>query len=127
MGLIRSSPWQTVLVRGGLDRTFGTRKGYSIPGPVERPDTAYGITEGPDGQLLTCGLAGNRQRNDWGLVRYGAKGRLDQSFSGNGKAIVNMGRASDPPTAAPPCEAASPSWWVEDGEPARARSSPWPG
>jgi uncharacterized delta-60 repeat protein len=80
------------LVRGGLDRTFGTKKGYSLTDLSKGPDTAYGIAEGPGGQLLTCGLAGNRQRNDWGLARYGAKGRLDGSFSGNGRTILNMGK-----------------------------------
>ena len=92
VGLIPQFAVARYLVRGGLDRTFGTKKGYSITDLSKGPDTAYGISEGPDGQLLTCGLAGNRRRNDWGLVRYGAKGRLDGSFSGNGKTIVNMGK-----------------------------------
>ena len=72
----RSSRWRATRFAAGSDRTFGTKKGYSITDLSKGPDTALrDPAEGPDGQLLTCGLAGNRQRNDWGLVRYGAKGR----------------------------------------------------
>ena len=47
VGLIPQFAVARYLARGGLDRTFGTKKGYNISDLSKGPDTALRITEGP--------------------------------------------------------------------------------
>jgi uncharacterized delta-60 repeat protein len=75
---------------GTLDRDFG-HKGVNIVNVSKGSDIAYALAEGPDGSLVTAGYAANGNQADWGLVRFGPQGRLDDSFSGNGIRVIQLG------------------------------------
>jgi uncharacterized delta-60 repeat protein len=76
--------------QGGLDRDFG-HKGANIVNVSNGADIAYALAEGPDGSFVTAGYAANGSRADWGLVRFGPRGRIDDSFSGNGIRLIQLG------------------------------------
>jgi uncharacterized delta-60 repeat protein len=77
--------------RGGpLDRTFG-KDGVKITDVANGTDTAYGVAEQADGKLIVVGHAANGGKADWGVLRYGPNGRLDETFSGNGIRILSFG------------------------------------
>jgi uncharacterized delta-60 repeat protein len=77
--------------RGGpLDRSFG-KDGVKITDVANGTDTAYGVTEQADGKLIVVGHAANGGKADWGVLRYGPNGRLDETFSGNGIRILSFG------------------------------------
>ena len=54
-------------------------------------DTAYGVAEQPDHKLIVVGHVANGGKADWGVLRYGANGRLDDSFDGDGIRILGFG------------------------------------
>ena len=77
--------------RGGpLDRTFG-KKGVKVTDVANGTDTAYGVTEQVDGKLIVVGHAANGGKADWGVLRYGPNGRLDETFHGDGIRILSFG------------------------------------
>ena len=77
--------------RGGpLDRTFG-KKGVKITDVANGTDTAYGVTEQADGKLIVVGHVANGGKADWGVLRYGPNGRLDETFNGDGIRILSFG------------------------------------
>jgi len=53
-------------------------------------DIGYGAALQPDGKIVVVGYANDAGKADWGLVRYGAKGRLDKTFGGDGKVVTKM-------------------------------------
>jgi uncharacterized delta-60 repeat protein len=53
-------------------------------------EQAESITLQPNGRLLAAGVTTRRSRN-FAVVRYRRDGRLDDSFSGNGKKVTNFG------------------------------------
>ena len=77
--------------RGGpLDRTFG-RKGVKVTDVANGTDTAYGVTKQADGKLIVVGHVANGGKADWGVLRYGSNGRLDETFHGDGIRILSFG------------------------------------
>ncbi len=81
---------------GRPDRGFGRRRGVNIVDVARGSDIAHGLALGPGGKLLAVGTTANGGRPSWGIVRFGPRGRLDMSFSANGKAVVRVGpRAAD--------------------------------
>jgi uncharacterized delta-60 repeat protein len=77
-------------LRGGLDRDFGHR-GVNTVNVSNGSDIAYTLAQGPDGSFVTAGYAANGNRADWGLVRFGPRGRIDDTFSGNGIRVIQLG------------------------------------
>lgn len=77
-------------LQGGLDRDFG-HKGVNTVNVSGGADIAYALAEGPDGSFVTAGYAANGTRADWGMVRFGPRGRVDDSFSGNGIRVIQLG------------------------------------
>jgi uncharacterized delta-60 repeat protein len=78
------------LSNGALDRDFG-HKGVNLVDVSKGTDIAFGLGQGQGGSLVAAGYAENRSRNDWGLVAFGAKGRLNQRFGGDGIRILQLG------------------------------------
>jgi uncharacterized delta-60 repeat protein len=79
-----------VRLGGRLDRTFGKR-GVKITDVANGADTAYGVAEQPDHKLIVVGHVANGGTSDWGVLRYGVNGRLDDSFGGDGVRILRFG------------------------------------
>ena len=75
---------------GALDRTFGKR-GVKLTNVGNGADTAYGVTRQPDGKLVVVGHVANGGKADWGVLCYGANGRLDPTFHGDGIRILRFG------------------------------------
>ncbi len=75
--------------KGTLDPDFGD-KGFKLTDVSKGSDIGYGGALQPDGKIVVVGYANNAGKADWGLVRYGPKGRLDQHFGGDGKVITKM-------------------------------------
>jgi uncharacterized delta-60 repeat protein len=75
--------------KGTLDPGFGD-KGFKLTDVSKGSDIGYGAALQPDGKIVVVGYANNAGKADWGLVRYGAKGRLDQTFGGDGKVVTKM-------------------------------------
>jgi len=75
---------------GALDRTFGKR-GVKLTNVGNGADTAYGVTQQPDGKLIVVGHVANGGKADWGVLRYGPNGRLDPTFHGDGIRILRFG------------------------------------
>ena len=74
---------------GGLDWGFG---GDGVVTTAFTPayEIAASVAMQPDGRILVVGRArGPGGTDDLAIVRYGTGGRLDRSFSGNGKAVFN--------------------------------------
>jgi uncharacterized delta-60 repeat protein len=79
-----------VLASGRLDRTFG-REGVKTTDVARGADAADGVTEQADGKLIVVGHVANHGNADWGVLRYGPNGRLDDSFGGHGIRILRFG------------------------------------
>ncbi|HET9310197.1 MAG TPA: hypothetical protein VFP41_03105 [Actinomycetota bacterium] len=75
---------------GAPDRTFGKR-GVKLTNVGNGADTAYGVTRQPDGKLVVVGHVANGGKADWGVLCYGANGRLDPTFHGDGIRILRFG------------------------------------
>jgi uncharacterized delta-60 repeat protein len=78
------------LLGGKLDRDFGKR-GVKITDVANGADTPYGVTEQPDGKLVVVGHVANGGKADWGVLRYGPNGRLDDTFHDDGIRILAFG------------------------------------
>lgn len=78
------------LIGGAPDRDFGKR-GVKITDVANGADTAYGVTEQADGALVVVCHVANGGKADWGVLRYGANGRLDGAFHGDGIRILGFG------------------------------------
>ena len=78
------------LIGGTLDRGFGKR-GVKITDVANGSDTAYGLAEQPDEKLVVVGHVANGGKADWGVLRYGTNGRLDDTFHGDGIRILAFG------------------------------------
>ena len=75
---------------GAPDRTFGKR-GVKLTNVGNGADTAYGVTRQPDGKLVVVGHVANGGKADWGVLCYGANGRRDPTFHGDGIRILRFG------------------------------------
>jgi uncharacterized delta-60 repeat protein len=79
-----------LLPGGKLDHTFAG-DGLRTTDVSEGSDLAFGVAEQPDGKIVVVGLGGRGGANDWGVVRYGRRGTLDDTFSGNGIVVTRFG------------------------------------
>ncbi|HWM17285.1 MAG TPA: hypothetical protein VNP97_11935, partial [Microbacterium sp.] len=77
-------------VGGKLDRDFGKR-GVKITDVANGSDTAYGVSEQANGKLIVVGHVANGGKADWGALRYGPNGRLDDTFHDDGVGILGFG------------------------------------
>ena len=77
-------------VGGKLDRDFGKR-GVKITDVANGSDTAYGVSEQANGKLIVVGHVANGGKADWGVLRYGPNGRLDETFHDDGVRILGFG------------------------------------
>jgi uncharacterized delta-60 repeat protein len=78
------------LIGGSLDRDFGKR-GVKVTDVANGADTAYGVSEQQGGELIVVGHVANGGKADWGVLRYGPNGRLDDAFHGDGIRILSFG------------------------------------
>jgi uncharacterized delta-60 repeat protein len=72
---------------GKLDTSFG-HKGINLIDVTKGSDIAYGMERQPDGKLVIVGFTDDAGAGDWGIVRVGAKGRLDTTFGGGDGIVV---------------------------------------
>jgi uncharacterized delta-60 repeat protein len=73
-------------VRGRLEQSFG--QGGTVLTKLGEESFANDVAIQPDGKIVAVGGAGFE---DFGLARYTAAGRLDQSFGDGGKVVTNIG------------------------------------
>ncbi len=78
------------LIGGGLDRDFGQR-GVKITDVAQGADIGYGLARQPDDKLVVAAQVANGGNGDWGVLRYGPNGRLDDTFSRDGIRILAFG------------------------------------
>ena len=78
------------LIGGAKDRDFGNG-GVKLTDVANGTDTAYGVAEQSDGKLIVVGHVANGGKADWGVLRYGVNGRLDDTFHGDGIRILGFG------------------------------------
>jgi uncharacterized delta-60 repeat protein len=78
---------------GSLDTSFGG-DGKVFTNLSAGNDWVGGIEVQPDAKIVVAGRSGN-QGGKIAVVRYNADGTLDTTFSGDGKAAVNLSRGND--------------------------------
>jgi uncharacterized delta-60 repeat protein len=76
-----------LLPTGTLDPSFGTG-GVTRTSLGPGPDLGNALALTPDRHLVVVGQAGNGGKDDWGVVRYGFRGRLDPTFGTGGVVVV---------------------------------------
>jgi uncharacterized delta-60 repeat protein len=78
---------------GHLDSSFGGGDGAELIsfGP-ERPAYGYALDRDARGRTTVAGTAGRYRHQDAAFARVAASGRLDPSFAGDGRRVVNIGR-----------------------------------
>jgi uncharacterized delta-60 repeat protein len=80
---------------GRLDKSFSRDGRLSIDLGFG-DDTAHAVAVQPDGRIVVAGQAlssGSDRAGDFGVVRLRPAGRLDRTFSGDGRATVDFGRS----------------------------------
>jgi uncharacterized delta-60 repeat protein len=75
--------------KGTLDPDFGD-KGFKLTDVSKGSDIGYGAALQSDGKIVVVGYANNGGKADWGMARYGPKGRLDKHFGNDGKVVTKM-------------------------------------
>jgi uncharacterized delta-60 repeat protein len=93
-----ASGWTFLLARldsrGVLDTSFGgdgiVRTDY---GPQD--DVVFDLALQANGKLVAVGSTGSRNVGDFALARYTARGKLDATFSGDGKKRTDFGGGED--------------------------------
>ncbi len=80
-------------IDGSLDTSFGEDGIVTTNiGAFPENDFGYGLAIQPDGKIIACGTG---ETDLFAFARYNSDGSLDTSFSGDGKATVNvMGSAN---------------------------------
>ncbi|MFZ1296847.1 MAG: delta-60 repeat domain-containing protein, partial [Saprospiraceae bacterium] len=79
---------------GVLDQTF-SGDGKVITAVGTGNDHAYGVASQPNGKLVVVGSSENGASTDFAIVRYNSDGSLDNSFSGDGKLILDIAGGND--------------------------------
>ncbi len=75
---------------GSLDPSL-KGDGIVITNLTPYDDGAYSVATGPDGEIVTAGLAGNGgPAPRFAVVRYLASGELDPAFGGDGKVTTDL-------------------------------------
>lgn len=78
---------------GTLDATFGTG-GTVVTSVVPEYDFGNAVAVQADGKIVVVGESGIAGNYAMSFVRYNADGTLDNTFSGDGRLIVNAGTSS---------------------------------
>ena len=81
-------------LNGTLDVSFGIN-GIVTTDIDSRNDGLMSIAVQGDGKILALGYSNYEGNNDFALARYNTDGTLDNSFSGNGIVITQVGDAGD--------------------------------
>ncbi|MEN9630417.1 MAG: hypothetical protein RJA10_3645, partial [Pseudomonadota bacterium] len=79
---------------GSTDASFGSN-GVVTVSPGSGPDHATGIALQSDGRIVVAGYSTQGTDTDFSVVRLNANGTLDESFSGDGKALVAISTGAD--------------------------------
>lgn len=77
---------------GKLDRHFG-HKGKNLIDVSKGGDIGYALGRQSNGKIVVAGFADHAGKGDWGMIRLGAKGRLDHAFGNKGIVITRFGPA----------------------------------
>ncbi|MGZ4131970.1 MAG: hypothetical protein ACXVWF_02890 [Actinomycetota bacterium] len=80
---------------GTLDTSFGHDHGATLTDVSAGADVANALAVDPDGRIVLAGSAANGGLDDWGVARFGAGGRLDDTFGTNGVMLVKFGPGPD--------------------------------
>jgi len=84
---------------GSLDRSFGNDGIVLTKFPPLNGAIAFDVAVQPDGKIVAVGKryrGGDAQNDDlWALARYLPNGRLDTSFSGDGRTSIDFGYGDD--------------------------------
>jgi len=80
---------------GSLDSSFGTGGKVTTDIGTVSDETANAIAVQSDGKILLAGKTDTSGTNDFAVVRYNSNGTLDATFGTAGKAITDIGTASD--------------------------------
>jgi len=91
-----------LLGTGALDTSFGVEVGATRTDLARGADVALALTRQPDGRYVLAGRAANDDRNDWGVARYGARGRPDPTFAGDGSTVIRLTDAIEEATGVVP-------------------------
>ncbi len=79
---------------GSFDSTFGTRGKVLIDFGNSR-DVATSLVIQPNGKIVIGGRSAATSSYDFAFARLNADGSLDTSFSGDGKAVIDIGSTFD--------------------------------
>ncbi|MEA2522215.1 MAG: hypothetical protein QOI81_1861 [Actinomycetota bacterium] len=79
---------------GHLNHQF-SHNGFNTTNVSVGPDLGFAMVQQPDGKIVVAGRAANSGRDDWGSVRYTAKGGVDKSWGKSGRVITSFGKGSD--------------------------------
>lgn len=79
---------------GVLDQTF-SGDGKVITAVGTGNDQAFGVASQPNGKLVVVGSSENGASTDFAIVRYNSDGSLDNSFSGDGKLMLDIAGGND--------------------------------
>ncbi|MEQ1861133.1 MAG: Calx-beta domain-containing protein [Chthoniobacteraceae bacterium] len=78
---------------GRLDTTFDTNGRLNTSFDATGPESAYAVARDAAGKLVVVGQAGSN--TGIAIARYNDDGSLDTTFSGDGKAVVDLGTAGE--------------------------------
>jgi len=87
-----------LLESGERDTTFGLSNGMTRTDVAPGADVALALTRQADGKYVLAGRAANSGRQDWGVARYGIRGRPDDTFVGGGARVIRFTDATEEAT-----------------------------
>jgi uncharacterized delta-60 repeat protein len=87
------------LADGTPDTGFGRGSGRVSVSIGSGNDEAWAAAAQADGRIVVAGLASSGSATDFAVVRLREDGSLDPSFDGDGKAVIDLGGASEGATA----------------------------
>lgn len=79
---------------GDLDITFST-DGKLTTAAGSGNDGGNSVAIQKDGKIVVAGFSGNFQKTDFAILRYTSKGELDNTFSGDGIELTDIGSNND--------------------------------
>lgn len=84
-----------LLGSGERDGAFGLSSGVTRTDVGRGADVAFALTRQSDGKYVLAGHAANGGRRDWGVARYGIRGRPDDTFVGDGTSVIRFTEAAE--------------------------------
>lgn len=87
-----------LLGSGALDTTFGRSNGVTLTDVAPGADVALSMARQPDGRYVLAGRSAARNRDDWGVARFGARGIPDPTFATDGSTVIRMSDANEEAT-----------------------------